>query len=59
MAKGKLSRKSRKLRRNGAFSAYVTNKWDGIEPYEEFMKREFKVWNNLPSSFKRINIIKQ
>lgn len=57
--KGKLTRKSRKLKKSAAFSAFVKNKWNGKEPYEEFLKREFKVWNNLPSSFKRINLIKQ
>lgn len=50
--KGKLSRGKRKLQRNGAFSAFVKNKWDGKESYEDFQKREFKLWNNLPSQFK-------
>ena len=51
--KGKPGRQKRKaIAKNGAFSLFVRNKWDGKEPYEEFQKREFKLWNNLPSQFK-------
>jgi hypothetical protein len=50
--KGKLSRGKRKKNKNGAFSQFVKNKWDGKEPVIEFWKREFKLWNNLPSQLK-------
>lgn len=50
--KGKLSRRKRKLQKHPAFSAFVKNKWNGVEPFEEFQKREFKLWNNLPAQFK-------
>lgn len=51
--KDKLGREKRKKKnQNGAWHAFVTNKWDGKEPYEEFQKREFKYWNNLPANFK-------
>lgn len=51
--KGKAGREKRKAtKKNGAFSLFVKNKWDGKEPYSEFQKREFKYWNNLPSTFK-------
>lgn len=51
--KGKVGREKRKAKnKNGAFSLFVKNKWDGKEPYEEFQRREFKFWNNLPAVFK-------
>jgi hypothetical protein len=53
MGKGsKLQRRKRKERRNGAFSIFVKNKWNGVEPYADFMRREFVAWNNLPAAFK-------
>lgn len=48
--KGRASRKGK--RRNGALHAFVTNKWDGKESYDDFLTRESKLWNNLPSQFK-------
>jgi hypothetical protein len=57
--KGKLSRRKRKLNRNPHFSSFVKNKWNGKEPIEEFYRREFKLWNNLPSSFKRQDLTRK
>ncbi len=51
--KGKVGRTKRKNgQKSGSWSVFVKNKWDGKEPVEEFWKREFKAWNNLPSQFK-------
>ncbi len=51
--KGKAGREKRKQKnKNGAFSAFVKNKWNGKEPVEDFWRREFRLWNNLPSVFK-------
>lgn len=51
--------KRKKANKNNLFTAFVTNKWNGKEAYEDFLKREFKVWNNLPSRFKRISLTKE
>ena len=48
----KKSRNKRKAKKNGSFSLFVKNKWNGKEPYADFMRREFVAWNNLPSAYK-------
>lgn len=52
MKESKKSRNKRKAKKNPAYSAFIRNKWDGKEPYVEFSKREFRLWNNMPPEFK-------
>lgn len=50
--------KKKKVKKSGAFSLYVRNKWNGKEPYAEFQKREIKLWSNLPSQFKMLTKVR-
>lgn len=39
---------------NMALGQFVKHKWDGKKSYEEFIKEEQKLWNDLPASDKRV-----
>lgn len=59
MKESKKARNRRKGKKDPTYSKFIRNKWDGNEPFQEFVTREAKLWNNLSSKFKRPSNVRE
>lgn len=54
MARTKIGRSKRRAGVDGSFRAFVRNKWNGIEPIQNFFDRENKLFARLNHKFKTL-----